>query len=150
MEEKVLNQEEEYELDWEAEIDDGQEFERVVLEPGDYDFTVKKIERSKTRETGNNMAVVDLEVRDGNKKAEIRDWIVLTNKTVWKIASFFRSVGLKKHGEKVRMRWTEAVGLSGRCTVEQEERVSNKGNTYKANRIYAYLDPEEEVEDIQW
>lgn len=148
--ENVLNNEEEFELDWEAEIDDGNEFERVLLEPGDYDFTVKKIERSKTKETGNNMAVVYLEVTDGERKAEIRDWIVLTNKTIWKIASFFRSVGLKKHGEKVKMKWPESVGLSGRCSVEQEERTSNKGNTYKANRIGSYLDPEEEVEDVQW
>lgn len=150
MEDKLLNTEEEFELDWEAEIDDGSEFERVLFEPGDYDFKVVNVEKSKTKETGNNMAVVDIEVTDGKRKAEVRDWIVLTNKTIWKIASFFRSIGLKKHGEKVRMRWNEAVGLTGRCTVEQEERTSNKGNTYMVNRINAYLDPEDEVEEIEW
>ncbi len=136
-------------LDWEEEIDDGQEFEYVVLEPGDYDFTVKSFERGKTKDTHNNMAILELEVTDGKKKAIVKDWIVLTNKTVWKIASFFRSIGLKKHGEKVKMKWKESIGRSGRCTLAQEERESQKGNTYKTNSVYAYIDPPEEI-DVQW
>ena len=137
-------------LDWDEEIDDGEEFERVLFEPGNYDFTVKKFERARTKESGNNMAVLDLEVTDGKKKTTIKDWLVLTNKSVWKIASYFRSVGLKKHGEKMRMKWKESVGLSGRCTLDQEERESKKGKTYTVNTIQAYLDPDEETEDIQW
>lgn len=136
-----------FELSWDDEIDDGDEQERVLFEPGDYDFKVKEFKRSMTKSTGNNMAELDIEVTDGNKKAVIKDWIVLTNKTVWKIASFFRSIGLKKHGEKIQMKWKESVGKTGRCTLAQEERESKNGNTYLVNTIYSYNDP---VEDMEW
>lgn len=138
-------------LDWDEEIDDGAEFENIVFPEGDYDFTVKSFKRDKARESGNNMAVLELEVTDGKKKALIKDWIVLTTKTKWKIASFFRSVGLKKHGENIKMKWQESVGTTGRCTLSVEERTSNKGNTYKVNQIESYLDPiDDNIEDVEW
>lgn len=140
------------ELDWEEEIDDGdtERIEPVLFEPGDYDFTVKSFKRSKAKTSGKNMAELELEVTDGVKSTVIKDWIVLTSNTIWKIASFFRSVGLKKHGEKIRMQWKESVGRTGRCSLQQEDRVSNKGNAYKVNTIYSYLDPQDEIEEIEW
>lgn len=137
-------------LEWDDEIDDGEEFERVLFEPGDYKFEVLNVEREVTKTTGNNMAALELKVTDGKKSAVVRDWIVLTNKTIWKIASFFRSVGLKKHGEKVKMQWKKALGLTGELSLKTEERTSSKGTTYTVNVVDAYLDPPEEVEDVTW
>lgn len=145
-----MAEEELIELDWDEEIDDGDEFENIVFPEGDYDFTVVNFKRDRAKESGNNMAVLDLEVTDGKKKTVIKDWLVLTNKTKWKIASFFRSVGLKKHGENIKMKWKESVGTSGRCTLSVEERVSDKGNAYKVNQIKSYLDQDEEIEDVEW
>lgn len=134
-------------LDWDEEIDDGEEFIKpYIFEPGDYDFKVVKFERG-ISSNGNNQAILDIEITDGEHKAIIKDWITLTNRTIWKIASFFRSIGLKKHGEKTKMRWKESVGKTGRCTLKQDEATSKKGTTYTVNAIEAYLDP---VEDFEW
>lgn len=138
-----------YSLDWEVEIDDGSEFEYVVFEPGDYDFTVKSFERGIAKESGNNMAILELEITDGERKAIVKDWIVLTNKTIWKIASFFRSIGMKKKGKNFTTKWKETVGKTGRCTLTQEDKESQKGKTYKINKIDAYLDPPQE-EEFKW
>lgn len=138
------------ELGFDDEISDGEGNDIVLFEPGNYQFTVKSYERGKTKESGNNMVTVELEVTDGKKKSTIKDWIVLTNKTMWKIASFFRSIGLKKRGENIKMNWKESVGKSGMCTLSQDEKISKAGNSYKVNSIYSYLDPMEEVEDVEW
>lgn len=139
------------ELAWDEVIDDGEGYpERVVFEPGDYDFTVKSFERGKAKDTGRNMAILDLEVTDGSKKSVVRDWIVLTNKTYWKAANYFRSVGMKKHGEDIKMDWKGSIGKTGRCTLIKEEKISKKGNPYDVNYVYNYNDPIEEVEDYEW
>lgn len=135
-------------LDWDSEIGDGDEQpERVVFEPGTYQFKVKKFEREIAKSSGNKMAVLTLEVTDGKKKAEIIDRLVLIKKVEWKIGSFFRSIGLKKHGEKMKMRWSKVEGLTGECELETEERTSKKGNTYSVNTVKKYNDP---IEDFEW
>lgn len=145
-----MAQEEVRELDWDEEIDDGTEYENVVFPEGDYDFTVKTFKRDKAKESGNNMAVLELEVTDGKKKAIVKDWIVLTTNMKWKIANFFRSVGLKKHGENIKMKWKESIGTTGRCTLSVDTRTSKNGNDYEVNQIKSYLDPVEDIDDIEW
>lgn len=145
-----MAQEEVRELDWDEEIDDGTEYENVVFPEGDYDFTVKNFKRDRAKESGNNMAVLELEVTDGKKKAIVKDWIVLTTNMKWKIANFFRSVGLKKHGENIKMKWKESIGTTGRCTLSVDTRTSKNGNDYEVNQIKSYLDPVEDIDDIEW
>ena len=142
--------EEVVELDWDEEIDDGSQFENVIFDEGNYEFTVINFKRDRSKKNGNNMAVIDIEVTDGEKTNTVRDWFVLTNKNIWKIANFFRSIGLKKHGEKTKMKWKESVGMSGMCTLIVDERVSDKGRPYKVNQIKSYLDPIEDDDDFEW
>ena len=137
-------------LGWDDIINDGEKYpERVVLEPGDYDFKVTKFERGISK-NGNNMAELELEIKDGEKTAIVKDWIALTDKTMWKVANFFRSVGLKKHGEKTKMRWKESIGKTGRCTLTKVKLESKNGTPYDANQIHEYLDPIDETEDFEW
>mgnify|MGYP003299918704 CR=1 FL=1 len=49
----------------------------------------------------------------------------------WKISEFFRSIGMKKEGQTVRMAWNEIVGKKGRCHVKQV-----KGAGQNADRVY--------------
>lgn len=124
-------------FDWDDEISCDDEF--TLLPEGEYDFTVKSFERGRSKK-GAPMAIVNLEIQSNFGKTIITDNIVLMKKLEWKISSFFRSVGLKKHGEKVNMRWLDSIGCSGRCRVIQDEYEDSKGNKRKNNKISRYYD----------
>lgn len=135
------------EFEWDDEIEVDSQF--VLLEPGDYDFTVTKFERGRSKK-GNKKAILTLLVSDGNRKTTIRDDISMLKTAEWKISEFFRSVGLKKHGEKLKMRWNEVTGLTGRCSVSQREYENKNGNMVKTNDIERYLDPIIDDDGVDW
>lgn len=130
-------------LDWDSVIDDGEEF--TTLEPGEYDFTVKKFERGRTTR-GAKLAIVTLEVTDGTKRAVVTDRIALQGNTIWKISSYFRSLGMKKHGEKIKMDFEGSVGKSGRCTIFVDEYQNKNGGISQSNKIDQYLDPPDDFD----
>ena len=108
------------ELSWDDTItDDGKEFEPVP--EGDYDFTIEKWERGRSKGEGKlpacNMAIVHFVIRDREREVTIRENYLLHTKMEWKLSELFRSVGLKKEGEPLRMNWTALPGLSGRAKV---------------------------------
>lgn len=135
------------EFDWDDEIQEDSQF--TLLEPGNYDYKVTDFKRGVSR-NGNKKAELTLEVGDKNHKTIIKDNISLLKTAEWKISEFFRSVGLKKHGEKLKMRWNDVTGLTGRCSVTQREYEKKDGSTGRINDIERYLDPVKEVEDVDW
>ena len=113
----------EKELDWDDTIqDDGKDFE--PLPAGDYDFVIEKIERGRSKGEGKlppcNMATVYFTIHDRDRDVTIRENFLLHTKMEWRLSELFRSVGLKKEGEPLRMNWQALPGLSGRCRVKQE------------------------------
>lgn len=139
-------------LDWEDPIEnDGNDF--VVLKPGEYPFEVLGFERARSK--GNdknpacNMAKVNIAICDdsGNHLAKIVHNIYLSTKSEWVICQFFRSIGLRKHGEKFVMNWNAIGGKCGRCTVINKEESSKNDPAKKIifNNIGKFLDPAEEV-----
>lgn len=126
------------EFDWDDEIENDSKF--TLLEPGDYDFKVTNFERGRSKK-GNKKAILTLEVTNGKVKATITDDISLLKTAEWKICEFFRSVGLRKSGEKFRMPWNKVVGLTGRCSIIQYEYPRKDGTYGKANDVDTYLDP---------
>lgn len=109
-----------HELGWEDEIEKDSSF--VELPPGDYDFIIDHYERGRSQGSdkipASNMAIVFFNVTgpDG-KEATIRENFILHSKMEWKLSELFRSVGLKKEGEKLRMNWNALPGLKGRAKV---------------------------------
>lgn len=108
------------ELSWDDTItDDGKEFEPVP--EGDYDFTIEKWERGRSKGEGKlpacNMAIVHFVIHDREREVTIRENYLLHTKMEWKLSELFRSVGLKKEGEPLRMNWTALPGLTGRAKV---------------------------------
>ena len=105
-------------MDWNDEIE--QESNFIELPEGDYDFTIDHYERGRSKGEGKlppcNMAIVYFNVHtlDG-RETQIRENFVLHKTLEWKLSQLFRSVGLKKEGEKISMRWDDLAGLSGRC-----------------------------------
>ena len=134
-------------LSWDDEIEsDGSDF--TLLDEGDYDFVVKKFERGRfdgsDKMSACPKAILTLQVGDGENQTTVIENLFLNRKAEWKISSFFRSIGLKKHGEKLRMDWNKVVGASGRCRVFVDEFESNKtGKVLKNNKIDKFYDKED-------
>lgn len=139
------------ELGWEDEIiEEGSPFE--PLPEGDYEFTVSKVER--TRYEGSdripacNMAKVTFTIWGADRSADIIENFYLNSKTEWKISAFYLAIGLKKHGEPVKMQWNAVSGRKGKCRLEINKYTDKNGNPARNNRIkkfYAY----DEAERIQ-
>lgn len=136
-------------LDWDDEIqEDGQEY--IVLDEGDYNFEVSSMERSRSKGTGKipacNMATLNLAVDAGNgKTATCRTNILLYKTLEWKISQFFRSIGQKKDGERVKMDWNKVVGAVGRAHFKPRKYTDNEGNEKQTNDIAYFIDYDETV-----
>lgn len=132
----------EKELGWDDEI--SQESEFVLLPDGDYDFEVINFERSRSKGSDSippsNMAVLDIKITDGKSTVSVKDYLVLHTKMEWKLSQFFRSIGMKKQGETVRMNWSAVPGAKGRCKVIVDKYTNDKGQTRESNKIAKYYD----------
>ena len=132
-------------FDWDSEIEsDGQEF--VTVQPGDYAFTVTKVKRQNYPGNVNsggkipacNLAVVTGEIDVPKGKATFRERLYLYKGYEWKLSAFFRCLGMKKHGEKLRMNFNEAIGKKGIAKFGNHE---YNGSTYNQVEQYYDYDP---------
>ena len=140
-----------FEFGWEDEIsDEGKEL--VLLPEGDYDFTVSKIERA--RHSGSekmppcNLAKVTVTVWGQEDKTEITENLFLCNKMEWKLSQFFLSIGLKKHGEPLRMNWAAAQDKTGKCHVYVDPFKRKDGSEGKSNKIKKFYAYDENVQTL--
>ena len=62
----------------------------------------------------------------------------------WKLSSFFRCIGQKKHGERVTMDWTKVVGSKGRAHFKPRTYTDRDGNERQANDVDRFYDWEEQ------
>ena len=141
-------------FDWDDEIqDDGEQKVFVTLEEGDYDFEVTKFERGHYTPKANaktpacNQANMTLKIHTDNGDCFITENFPLASTMEWKISAFFRSIGLKKHGEKLQMKWADAIGLKGRAHITKT--AGKKENTF-FNNVGYFIDPVAKGEDDEW
>lgn len=132
-----------YVMDWEDTIEnDGEGF--VLLDEGDYDFTVSKFERAQWSGSAKipscPLAVVTLSVSTPEGTANIRYQMHLYRSMEWKLAAFFRAIGQKKHGERMVMNWGAVEGSHGRCHVTQRIYTNNAGELRKTNDVAYFYD----------
>lgn len=141
-------------LDWDDEIEnDGEGGSFVTLEEGDYDFTVNKFERghytpSATAKTpACNQAEITLKISTDAGDAYVMDRFPLASSMEWKISAFFRSIGMKKHGERLKMDWKGSIGQSGKVHITKT--AGSKGDVF-FNNVGYYIDPVAKGEDEEW
>lgn len=141
-------------LDWDDEIeDDGEQLTFVTLEEGDYEFEVFKFERGHYTPKANaktpacNQAIVTLKIATDEGECYIKENFPLASTMEWKLSAFFRCVGLKKHGEKLKMKWNESLGLKGMAHIKKVQ--GTKDGMYFNNVDY-YIDPVAKGEDDEW
>ena len=139
-------------MDWDDQIEnDGKEF--VILEEGDYPFTVTNFERGRfpgsKKMSPCNKAILTLQVQTADGVAVIRTDLVLNRLVEWRISAFFRCIGQKKHGERLVMDWNHVVGSRGRAHFKPRTYTGNDGQEHTVNdcdRFYDY-DPEKMPEE---
>ncbi len=132
--------------------DDGNGF--ILLEEGDYDFTVSGFERGRHNGSAKipacNKAIITLSIDSPQGVVEIKENLILYKTMEWKISAFFRSLGLKKHGERLTMDWDHVLGAAGRAHIVQREYIGNDGTNKKANNVGYFIDymPPEKRADL--
>lgn len=128
------------EFNWDDEISE-ESGEFTLLDEDDYEFVVLKVERARSQGSGKlppcNMAKVTFNV-NGN---EITENFLLHSSLEWKLSQLFLSVGMKKHGEPLKMNWTTIQGKTGKCHVvieKYQKKDGTDGTTNRIKKFYAY------------
>lgn len=134
-------------MDWDDILEsDGAEF--VVLPEGDYTFTITNFERGRFPGSAKipacNKATISINIDNDIGVATARFDLILYRTLEWKIASFFRCIGQKKHGEKVAMNWNGIIGARGRAHIKP--RTYQKGSEDRqVNDVERFYDYDESV-----
>lgn len=122
-----------HELDWDGVIDQDSEF--IILQPGDYDFVVKGVSRSRFNGSEKmpacNQVTVDIAIDYNGQEVIIKHNLLLHSKLMGLLSAFFRGIGQKKKGESVRMNWQVVPGSTGRCKVGTKIYNGNEYNEIK-------------------
>lgn len=137
--------ENEKELQWDDVIEkDASEF--VLLQEGDYDFTVESFERA--RHNGSeklppcNKAVLKLRIDSEQGTAYINHNLFLHTITEGMLSAFFASIGQKKKGEPLRMDWGRVPGSTGRAKVGIHPYKNRDGEERRSNEIKRFYPKE--------
>lgn len=138
---------EDRELGWDDEIERESEF--VLLPEGEYKFEVIDFERA--RHPGSeklppcNKAIVHMKIYGNNgQNTTIKYNLFLHTKTEGMLTAFFTGIGLRKHGERLRMNWNAIIGRTGRCKLGIRQ---YNGNQY--NEIKRILEPSNDAPQQQ-
>ena len=137
-------------FDWDDTIvNDGKQF--VTLEEGIYEFEVTGLEKSMYEPSATsklprcNMAIVNLTVHTDEGDAVIQDKLQMCGKMEWKLAGFFRCIGLKEHGEALKMKWDQVLGRKGRAKITKTKGTKNDNTWF--NNVGSYIDPIAKTKD---
>ncbi len=130
-------------LDWNDSIEnDGQAF--VLLPEGDYNFVVTNFERGRfpggAKVPACNKAAITIQVNAPEGVSIIRFDLLLYRSLEWRISGFFRSIGQKKHGEKLTMDWNKVIGSKGRAHFKQRTYVNQSGEEKTINDLDRFID----------
>lgn len=121
----------------------------TLLPDGDYDFTVNKVTRGRYEGSDKmpacNSVTVELTVWGPQDKTIITERFFLVKKFEWKLSQFFLSIGLKKHGEQLVMRWNIEC-YRGKCKVYIDHYKKQDGSDGQSNKIKKFYAYDEQVQ----
>ena len=137
----------ERELNWDDEILEESSFS--ILPEGDYEFTVKGFKRGRysggAKLPACNKAELEIEVDDGKgNKGIVFHNLFLHTKCEGLLSAFFIAIGLKKHGEPLRMNWNAVNGAKGKFKIGIHKRTGNDGQEKQNNQITKFYEPSEQ------
>lgn len=134
-------------LSWDSTIEKESEF--VLLEAGEYDFTITKMERGQfqpTRVDGKikepcPKAELTVTIATPNGEAHIKESLLLHTATEGLLSAFFICIGQKKKGEPLNPNWGQVIGSTGKAKVIKDSFKGNDGKQVEINRIDRWLEP---------
>ena len=134
-------------MDWNDSIEVyGQDF--VLLPEGDYNFLVTGFERGRfpggPKIPACNKATITLQITSKEGISNIKFDLLLYRTVEWKISSFFRCIGQKKHGEKLAMDWNKVIGSIGRAKIKQRTYTNQNGEEKVVNDVDKFYDYDQE------
>jgi len=110
-------------LGWDSKLPAEVEQKEFSVPPiGEYNFIVVSVEKTFAKSSGAPMLKVrlDLQGADGS----VFDNLVISEKAMFKVVSFFESVGVKEKGKELELSIGDAAckaeGLEGRCKIKHE------------------------------
>ena len=119
----------------------------TLVEEGDYDFKVMKVERGRHGGSAKLPAcpkvTLTLAILDdsGSELTSLTHNIHMHSSVEGLISAFLLSVGLKKHGEPVRLtEFEKAPGRVGKCHVYKDKWTNDRGEEKENNKIKYFLD----------
>lgn len=131
-------------MNWDATIQNDSTFQ--VLPAGEYKFTVIAFERGWHNGSANldpcNKAVLTIRLEGEGGATTLTHNLFLHTKTEGLLSAFFIAVGLRKHGEAMKMDFPKSIGRSGRCKVSVRTWTGNDGQPRESNQIDRFLEPE--------
>lgn len=146
--------EQDHELDWDDVITkDSTDF--TLLKDGKYPFTVKSFARAQynggPKLPACKMCELEIIVRDPSNGDEVllKHRLYLHSRTEGLISQFFCSIGLKKHGEPLKMEWNKVPGATGICKVYIDTYKDKDDQDRQVNRIKNFCDPEPAAKPTQ-
>jgi len=137
-------------MDWNDSIEnDGQEY--VILPEGDYNYVVINFERGRfpggAKIPACNKATITVQVTTREGVSIVKFDLLLYRSLEWRISAFFRSIGQKKHGEKLSMNWNTVIGSKGRARFKQRTYVNQSGEEKTVNDLERFIDYNEDFFD---
>ena len=84
-------------------------------------------------------ATLTLNIDNDKGAATARVDLLLYRTLEWKIASFFRCIGQKKHGDKVVMDWNKVVGARGKAHFKPRD-YTKDGESRQVNDVERFID----------
>lgn len=134
-------------MGWDDTIENDNEF--TILPEGSYDFEVLGFERKRFEGSAKLSACPKAEVKiklfdranPDKGSSTIVENLLLNRKMEWKLCQFFTAIGMRKHGEPLRMNWGAITGKTGRCKVIVNSYTTDKGEERENNRIDKFYEP---------
>lgn len=137
-----MNTNQGHELNWDDDIDINADVFRV-LEEGEYDFVVKSHEKSRYQPQAGaklppcNMVTLHLDV--DNTTIEHR--LFLHSRCEGMLCAFFKAIGARTSGERLKMEWNRVNGATGRCVIGIRKWIGKDGTERESNEVKRFIEP---------
>ena len=122
--------------------------------PDEYELNdrMRKDYEGIVQDTGLSLSCMDIcDLRNGKEKADALcsyDFVILGGGHVPTENAFFRSIGQKKKGERLKMNWFDVIGRLGRAHFKPRTYVKD-GEERQTNSLVRFIDPKD-GEDLNW
>jgi len=100
------------------------------LPVGEYDAVIAAVDEDVSKTSGDPMYKVTLEVYSGNQKRPLWDYIVMTEKMVWKLKQYARAMGAEAEfdDEAFDLNAYEGNGLRVNLSIRNDLKYGNQNN----------------------